>query len=207
MYSAKQKAIRAFLLWLDTFEDQVNLQLVESQQVLDLWNELETRMREIRLSLSHNQKADRNTKDGRSGWLDLDYRLGRNSYAFRSIDNRLRGVEANYGHIRSAREYLQATRVQVQSISEVLQEIRAYLTSSMAGGSRAILDIQLAVNHFNGSYTKLSETERLIAVWHDKGTGARGRSRESNGAIVLDYTNVFEADFLSDEPQKSTKNG
>ncbi len=141
MYSAKQKAIRAFLLWLDTFEDQVNLQLVESQQVLDLWNELETRMREIRLSLSHNQKADRNTKDGRSGWLDLDYRLGRNSYAFRSIDNRLRGVEANYGHIRSAREYLQVTRVQVQSISEVLQEIRAYLTSSMAGGSRAILDI------------------------------------------------------------------
>jgi len=54
LYFAKQKTIRAFLLWLDTFEDEVNLQLVESQQVLDLWNELETRMRELRLRLSHN---------------------------------------------------------------------------------------------------------------------------------------------------------
>lgn len=105
LYSAKQKAIRAFLLWVDTFEDQVNLQLVESQQVLNLWNELETRMREIRLSLSHNQEAHRITKAEKSSWLDLDYLLGRNSHAFRSMDNQFKGVEANYGHIiRPARE-------------------------------------------------------------------------------------------------------
>ena len=207
MYSAKQKAIRAFLLWLNTLEDQVNLQLVESQQVLDLWNELETRLREIRLKLSHYKEADRNTKAGRSGWLDLDYLLGRNSYAFRSIDNRFREVEANYAHIRLAREYLQATGVQFRCISEVLRRIRAYLTSSMARGSRVTFDIQVAVSHFSESYTKLSETERLIAVWHDDGMEALRRPEESNAAIVLDYTNVFEAGFLSDEPQKSTKNG
>lgn len=208
MYSAKQKAIRAFLLWVDTFEDQVNLQLVKSQQVLDLWNKLETRMREIRLSLSHNQEANRISKAEKSSWLDLDYLLGRNSHAFRSMDYRFKGVEANYGHIiRPAREYLQATGVQVQSISEALRRIRAYLTSSMARGSRATFDIQLAVTHISESYTKLSGTQRLNDLWHDKAREALGRPKESNGAIVYDYTDVFEADMFSDEPRKSMKNG
>lgn len=68
-------------------------------------------MREIRLTLNHNQEADGNTKAELSSWLGLNYLLGRNSHAFRSIDNRLRDVEAKYGHFRSSREYLQATGV------------------------------------------------------------------------------------------------
>ena len=190
--------ITIYKSWLNAIEHENNLLLIKSKQFLTQLRDLESRLRDVKLSLHLNHENNKSNKTNLSNWRDIDFLLERNEKALRSINRRLKIVEKNHAHVRVAQQYFLSTNIQLKKLNRNIQNIRMYLRSSMIYDNRNSFDMRSTISHINKSFVNFNNTQRFITIVQKKYVKALRRSIIKNNVIMIDFVEtIFKSDSLS----------
>ena len=79
------KMIKVYQKWMNVLETENNLHLIQSQQILDQFDDLEGRLREIKFAFHMANEEGKDNKSNLSGWLNYGYWTGHNIKFFASL--------------------------------------------------------------------------------------------------------------------------
>ena len=186
--SVQFRLVEAYLDWLNILDVQNNLQLIESQQLLGQFGDLEGRLREIKSAFTSAHEDDKDNKVELSNWVNWQYWRGQNDKALRSINKRLDAADKNYAHLELAKLYLRSTHLQHKEQNNRILTLRAYLQSPTMLIKRDPDDVHAAFNLISGSARRLKVTYKYVAAVQDHHVEALGRLVVENGIIVINMT-------------------
>ena len=94
--------VEAYQKCLGVLETESNLRLIQYQHVLGQFDDLEGRLREIKVAFHMANEDDKVNKAGLFGWLNYEYWNGHNNRILRVTDKHLGSFEKNHAHINLA---------------------------------------------------------------------------------------------------------
>lgn len=190
---------KAYRTWLTVLKRENNLRMIQSQQILAQFDDLEGRLRGLKSDFSLANEVDKSNKAGLFGWLNHEYWNGHKNPILRQIDKRLCSAKEHHKPINLTQQYLHSTQMQYQEQDSKIMNLQAFLVSPAVYASHDIDNVTAASKLISRSVTNLQATHRYLQTIKDPYTEAFGRPIVQNGTVVIDFgTTITEEKSLID---------